>query len=95
LYAFPTQLLFADESETNEEQALKQKNAGSRDSTNSNCGENSIDSGSIDIQCGSVDIGDEHTDLQLTNQPNNILSHFFFPFKFNDLHNLHSSILIF
>lgn len=46
-----------DESETNTEQKLKQKNVGSGASTNFNCGENSIDSGLIDAQlCGTVDV---------------------------------------
>jgi hypothetical protein len=44
-----------DESETNTEQGLKQKNVGSGESTNFNCGENSIDGGFIDAQlCGTV-----------------------------------------
>jgi outer membrane lipoprotein SlyB len=48
-----------DESETNTEQALKQKNVGSGESTNFNCGENTIDGGFIDAQlCGTADIGD-------------------------------------
>jgi hypothetical protein len=49
-----------DESETNTEQKLKQKNVGSGESTNFNCGENSIEGGSIDVQlCGqaSIDLG--------------------------------------
>ena len=49
-----------DESETNTEQKLKQKNVGSGDSTNFNCGENDIKSGLIDAQlCGqaSIDLG--------------------------------------
>jgi hypothetical protein len=47
-----------DESETNTEQRLKQKNVGSGESTNFNCGENSIES-AIDIQaCGTADVGD-------------------------------------
>ena len=42
-----------DESETNTEQKLKQKNVGSGESTNFNCGENSIEGGLIDAQlCG-------------------------------------------
>jgi hypothetical protein len=46
-----------DESETNTEQKLKQKNVGSGKSTNFNCGENSIDS-VIDVQaCGTIDVG--------------------------------------
>ena len=44
-----------DESETNTEQKLKQENVGSGESTNFNCGENSIDSGLIDAQlCGTL-----------------------------------------
>ena len=55
-YALPTQV-FADESETNTEQALKQKNVGSGESTNFNCGENSIEGGLIDAQlCGTLDL---------------------------------------
>ena len=47
-----------DESETNTEQKLKQKNVGSGESTNFNCGENSIESGLIDAQiCGTLDLG--------------------------------------
>ena len=47
-----------DESETNTQQVLKQKNVGSGESTNFNCGENSIDSGLIDAQiCGTLDLG--------------------------------------
>src|SRR5918994_6627890 len=47
-----------DESETNTEQKLKQENVGSGESTNFNCGENSIDGGLIDAQlCGTVDLG--------------------------------------
>ena len=57
-YALPTQV-FADESETNTEQALKQENVGSGESTNFNCGENNIDA-TIPIQaCGTVDLGEE------------------------------------
>jgi hypothetical protein len=44
-----------DESETNTVQKLKQENVGSGESTNFNCGENSIDSGLIDAQlCGTL-----------------------------------------
>ena len=47
-----------DESETNTEQKLKQENVVSGQSTNFNCGENSIDSGLIDAQlCGTLDLG--------------------------------------
>jgi hypothetical protein len=47
-----------DESETNTEQKLKQKNVGSGESTNFNCGENTIDGETlIDAQlCGQADI---------------------------------------
>jgi hypothetical protein len=44
-----------DESETNTEQKLKQKNVGSGESTNFNCGENNIDA-AVPIQaCGTID----------------------------------------
>ena len=44
-----------DESETNTGQEIKQKNVGSGESTNFNCGENSIEGGFIDAQlCGTV-----------------------------------------
>ena len=39
-----------DESETNTEQNLKQKNVGSGDSTNNNCGTNAIKAGA-DVEC--------------------------------------------
>ena len=46
-----------DESETNTQQVLKQKNVGSGESTNFNCGENSIEGGLIDAQvCGTLDL---------------------------------------
>jgi hypothetical protein len=49
-----TPLAFAydggDESETNTEQELKQKNVGSGDSTNNNCGANLIEAVS-DVEC--------------------------------------------
>jgi hypothetical protein len=46
-----------DESETNTEQKLKQENVGSGESTNFNCGRNTIDA-TIPIQaCGTVDLG--------------------------------------
>jgi curli biogenesis system outer membrane secretion channel CsgG len=51
-----------DESETNTEQKLKQKNVGSSESTNFNCGENNIDT-LLPIQaCGTVDLGEEAVD---------------------------------
>ena len=47
-----------DSSETKTEQSIKQKNSGSDASTNVNCGDNDIDSGSfIDAQvCGTLDV---------------------------------------
>ena len=45
-----------DESETNTEQKLKQENIGSGQSTNFNCGRNTIDA-TIPIQaCGAIDV---------------------------------------
>lgn len=56
-YALPTQV-FADESKTNTEQKLAQENVGSGESTNFNCGRNTIES-LLPIQaCGTVDLGE-------------------------------------
>jgi hypothetical protein len=55
-----TPLAFADESETNTEQKLAQSNVGSGESTNFNCGENSIKGGEIDVQaCGTAELDAE------------------------------------
>jgi hypothetical protein len=43
-----------DESETNTEQEIKQKNVGSGESTNNNCGENLIESGGVGADLGTV-----------------------------------------
>jgi hypothetical protein len=50
-----------DYSGTETEQKIKQKNSGGDGSTNINCGDNDINSGSfIDAQiCGTLDIGEE------------------------------------
>ena len=40
-----------DESETNTEQEIKQKNVGSGESTNNNCALNSIDSAAATVAC--------------------------------------------
>ena len=54
-----TPLAYADESETETEQELKQENLGSGESTNDNCGTNSID-GFLGLTiCGEVEIGEE------------------------------------
>ena len=47
-----------DSSETNTEQSIKQKNSGGDGSTNVNCGDNDINSGSVvDAQvCGTLDV---------------------------------------
>ena len=51
-----------DESETNTQQVLKQKNVGSGESTNFDCGENNIDT-LLPIQaCGTIDLGGEVVD---------------------------------
>jgi hypothetical protein len=55
-----------DESETNTEQELKQKNVGSGDSTNNNCGENLIKA-SGDIECFNEE--EEVIDQVLTSTP--------------------------
>ena len=46
-----------DSSETSTEQELKQKNVGSGESTNDNCGTNSIDGGLALAICGEIEIG--------------------------------------
>ena len=52
-----TPVAYADESETETEQELKQENLGSGESTNENCGTNSID-GFLGLTiCGEVEIG--------------------------------------
>ena len=52
-----------DNSETNTEQRIKQKNVGSGESTNFNCGDNDINSVSearIDVDaCGTLEINEE------------------------------------
>jgi hypothetical protein len=54
-----TPLAYADESEAETEQKLKQENLGSGESTNDNCGTNSID-GFLGLTiCGEVEIGEE------------------------------------
>ena len=54
---FATPMAYADESETSTEQELKQKNVGSGESTNTNCGTNSIDGGLALAICGEIEIG--------------------------------------
>lgn len=51
-----TTLAFADESETNTEQKLKQKNVGSGESFNSNCGTNQIDTIAAVVACAGAAI---------------------------------------
>jgi hypothetical protein len=48
-----------DESETNTEQEIKQKNVGSGESTNNNCALNSIDSAAATVACpiGGLPVG--------------------------------------
>ena len=62
VFATTSMAAYADESETSTEQEIKQKNVGSGDSTNVNCADNNINSGSIiDAQlCGTaaVDLGE-------------------------------------
>jgi hypothetical protein len=43
--------VYADESETSTDQSVKQKNTGSGDSANFNCGENLIKAGVDDQEC--------------------------------------------
>ena len=44
-------LAYADDSETNTDQSVKQKNTGSGDSANFNCGENLIKAGVGENEC--------------------------------------------
>jgi hypothetical protein len=44
IFSTTTAIVYADESETNTEQEIKQKNVGSGESTQFNCGQNNIDS---------------------------------------------------
>ena len=54
--AITTPIAFADESETETEQELRQKNVGSGESTNDNCGQNMVDSASTQ-RCATVTAG--------------------------------------
>ena len=58
LVPFQTSEIYADESETNTDQGLSQKNVGSGDSINFNCGKNSIGD-SASILCESLSTGTE------------------------------------
>ena len=58
-----------DSSETKTEQEIKQKNSGGDGSTNVNCADNDINSGSIpiDVQvCGTLDISEEEPPVYRT-----------------------------
>ena len=44
IFSTTTAAVYADESETNTEQSIKQKNVGGEGSTQFNCGQNNIDS---------------------------------------------------
>jgi hypothetical protein len=44
IFSTTTAIVYADESETNTEQEIKQKNVGGEGSTQFNCGQNNIDS---------------------------------------------------
>jgi hypothetical protein len=62
LLPFQTSVIYADESETNTDQGLSQKNVGSGDSINFNCGENSIgDSASILCESSPTGTGEPPT----------------------------------
>jgi uncharacterized low-complexity protein len=54
---FATPMAYADDSETSTEQELKQKNVGSGESTNTNCGSNSIDDFIAATVCGEIEVG--------------------------------------
>ena len=53
---FATPMAYADESETETEQELKQSNVGSGESTNENCGSNSINDFISATVCGEIEI---------------------------------------
>ena len=53
---FATPMAYADESETTTEQEVKQKNVGSGESTNTNCGSNSIDGCIAATVCGEIEV---------------------------------------
>jgi hypothetical protein len=50
-------LVYADETETSTDQSVKQKNTGSGDSLNFNCGQNLIKAGVGEQACGQEDEG--------------------------------------
>jgi hypothetical protein len=50
-------LVYADETETSTDQSVKQKNVGSGDSLNLNCGQNLIQAGVGEQACGQEDEG--------------------------------------
>jgi uncharacterized membrane protein len=54
--AISTPMAFADESETETEQEIKQKNVGSGESVNDNCGQNLIDSLGAATTCAQVSV---------------------------------------
>ena len=63
IFSTTTAIVYADESETNTEQEIKQKNVGSGESTQFNCAENNIneEASPIDVDlCGTaaIDIAD-------------------------------------
>jgi hypothetical protein len=65
IFATTPMAAFADESETETKQEIKQKNFGSGESTNVNCGDNDISGVEeeptfLELQlCGTLDIGEE------------------------------------
>ena len=54
---FSTSAFAQDESETNTEQEIKQKNVGSGESRNNNCALNSIDTLAATVACLDTEIG--------------------------------------
>jgi uncharacterized membrane protein len=54
--AITTPMAFADESETETEQEIKQKNVGSGESVNDNCAQNLIDSAGGFTTCATVSV---------------------------------------
>ena len=55
VFATTTMTAYADKSETNTEQELKQKNVGSGESLNDNCGANLLNDVASLVTCAGVD----------------------------------------
>jgi hypothetical protein len=84
-----TPIEFADESETETEQELRQKNVGSGESTNDNCGQKLIDSIAA-LECATVTVLPPTTAPSHNHENNYVQSLFLFsviPISFNLSHS--------